>query len=1217
MTLLRDLIHIPEQVHKGDFVLKLTDGVRDPKATLGNYVFTPQLLTAFDQALKLVKGGLEGNQSRAAFLHGSFGSGKSHFMAVLHLLLAHEPTARSHPELASLVAKHRWLDGRKFLLVPFHMIGASSLEERLFGQYVSHVGALHPTAPVPPVFHGEAVLRQAEAERVKNEAAFLAKLGSGGDGWGKLSTWTRERYDAARQAAPNSPDRLLLISAVVTHYLPAYEGVMGGRSEGYVSLDDGLPILCQHAKNLGYDVLVFFLDEVILWLATMVADLGFVQREGSKLAKLVESQGAPRAIPLVSLLARQRDLRELVGEHVPGAEKLGVFDIFKWWEGRFDAIKLEDRNLPMIVAKRLLAPSSETGKQQLDAAFAATHKVRREIFDALLTQSFTEDDFRRVYPFSPALIQTLVAVSSVLQRERTAIRVLVQLLVDQRDTLEVGQLVPMGDLFDAIADGDEPFSPDMRLNFENAKKLYEHKLLPRLLADHQLTREQARSLPADDPKRRALRADDRIVKTLLLSALVPEVESLKALTAGRLVALNHGTIKAPIPGQETSIVLRKLRDWNGDVGEIRIQGEGANPTISLQIIGVDTEGILAKVRSAVDNTGTRKAKIKEILFDAMGIAQEDELFTVHTFRWRGTPREIEVVYGNVRELPAESLRVRREGAWRLVIDYPFDDGHTPDEDLQRLDLFRQTETSRTVCWIPAFLSSARIADLGTLVCLDYVLANDQRFHDHATHLPPVERSQARALLQSQQSQMRDRIVEALKMAYGIADAGAGMIGADLDVAERFQCLEGRQQLFKRPAAATLGQALEKLGDQMFELQFPDHPQFNVDIKGGLLKRVLEWVQQAARDEMHRVVVDKERRREVREVVEPLKLGTMGEDALVLSDTWRTLFERYAAQQKDEPITVARLRSWTDRPNPRGLPRDVQNFLILAYAEQTNRRFFHHGGGVSVSLDRVDDELELRDQPLPSEAHWQEARTRADHVFGVHVTSLLGATNVGELIGLVRAGLAAHLPACRQLTKELHARLKAEGIAPDSAARWRTAQAVVVLGDALEQAKDDLFVERLATATAPSPWNVVGTSLKQVEAVRQALRETRWDVLETAWSLPAPHADAAGALRQRLREVLAHDDQAQALPPALRAIEAEANALTRKAVAGGLPTPPPGPPAPPPPPVQPGRKVVASDERQDLSASDVRALLDTIAKQLEGGRRRAVIQWRIEEEDARG
>ena len=80
--------------------------------------------------------------------------------------------------------------------------------------------------------------------------------------------------------------------------------------------------------------------------------------------------------------------------------------------------------------------------------------------------------FRKVYPFSPALVQTLIAVSSVLQRERTALKLMLQLLVDRRDDLELGQLIPVGDLYDVIAEGDEPFSEGMRLHFDNAKRLY-------------------------------------------------------------------------------------------------------------------------------------------------------------------------------------------------------------------------------------------------------------------------------------------------------------------------------------------------------------------------------------------------------------------------------------------------------------------------------------------------------------------------------------------------------------------------------------------------------------------------------------------------------------------------------------------------------------------------------------------------------------------------
>ncbi len=42
MTLIKDLIEIPEQVQKGDFVLKLTEGVNVGKAILWRcYIYSP------------------------------------------------------------------------------------------------------------------------------------------------------------------------------------------------------------------------------------------------------------------------------------------------------------------------------------------------------------------------------------------------------------------------------------------------------------------------------------------------------------------------------------------------------------------------------------------------------------------------------------------------------------------------------------------------------------------------------------------------------------------------------------------------------------------------------------------------------------------------------------------------------------------------------------------------------------------------------------------------------------------------------------------------------------------------------------------------------------------------------------------------------------------------------------------------------------------------
>lgn len=46
-VLIRELLDIPTQVHKGDFVLRLTEGVTHPQQTLQSYVVTPELATRF------------------------------------------------------------------------------------------------------------------------------------------------------------------------------------------------------------------------------------------------------------------------------------------------------------------------------------------------------------------------------------------------------------------------------------------------------------------------------------------------------------------------------------------------------------------------------------------------------------------------------------------------------------------------------------------------------------------------------------------------------------------------------------------------------------------------------------------------------------------------------------------------------------------------------------------------------------------------------------------------------------------------------------------------------------------------------------------------------------------------------------------------------------------------------------------------------------------
>ena len=1181
-TLLKDLITIPEFVAKGDFVLKLTEGT-DPakvKATLASYVVTPQLAAGFDAALKLVQSALQGS-SKAAYLHGSFGAGKSHFMAVLNFLLAGNADARSLKELGDVVTKHNeWLTGKKFLMVPFHLIAAKDFESAIFKGYTDYVQKHFPKAPYPALFNSDALLANAKQQCAgMGEEKFFAKLnegksgaGSGGGGWGELGArWDAASFKQACQAAPTEEQRRRLVSDLVETHFPA----MRATAE-FVSIDDGLSIMSAHAQALGFDALILFLDELILWLASHAADVNFVSREAQKLPKLVESQNANRPVPIISFVARQRDLRDLVGQHIAGAEKLGFVDVLSYWEGRFDTIKLEDRNLPVIAEKRILKPQSEAARAQIDQAFAQTKNFREEVMRVLLTTKSNPDDFRKLYPFSPALVETLVAVSSLLQRERTAIKVMVQLLSRQRDTLELGQIIPVGDLFDLISEGDDAFSAGMKAYFDEAKKLYEQKLKPMLETQHGVSFETAAALPITEARRTALRNDDRLIKTLLLAALVPEVEALKTMTPQRLAALNHGTIKSFIPGQEAQEVLRKCQEWASHGGLLQLrEGVGGTQTISIPITGVDLQPILERAE-AVDNYGNKVARLKMLVFEALGMPEHQELFFRHAFRWRGTDREAEVCFGNIREISDDQLEARGED-WKLVIDYPFDrDGHNLNEDLNRLDAFRAVNATpqRTLCWLPSFLNHEAQKAIGTLVRLEHILS-ENRFKSFVAHLTEQDQAAAKPLLQNQRDQLHHQLRAQLEALYGLREAQPAYLDAANQLAggEHFQSLCDLQ--LRPPVAPNLRDALNGLLSQALEFQNPGHPTFEDETRftKANVAKVLEVIQHAlATTEPSVVVNDPPVRKLARQIANPLKLGEMHETRFQLGHHWRGHFAQRQAREAGQPVTVAKLRAWLDEPLRLGLPRLAQDLVIRAWAEQTNHSFALGTGPVSApGLGELPDAMVVREVALPTVGEWSAAEARVKALFGFADTSpLVNANNVAVLCGKVRARLEELLPGAQWLEAELDKTARRFGLEPRNFPRAQTASEAVVLLQALKHTAGELpFVKVLLTHQLTAQPLVLSHSLTTAGNVRRAVEGIQWDLFHALPGVTDARAAEANALVAELRDAFSRDEYAVAFPA--KSAELVSRAVKLLAATPPSPLPPPRPPlldpgvAIPPPP----------------------------------------------------
>jgi len=401
------------------------------------------------------------------------------------------------------------------------------------------------------------------------------------------------------------------------------------------------------------------------------------------------------------------------------------------------------------------------------------------------------------------------------------------------------------------------------------------------------------------------------------------------------------------------------------VGEIQI-GDQTNPTISVQLSGVDTESIIEQARRE-DNQGNRVRRVRQMLFEQFGILGEGKFEDTHEFLWRNTRRSCVVLFRNIRELPDSSLESHTD-EWKLVIDFPFDEpGHGPRDDLSTLQRFQQSHPggTKTLCWVPSFFSVEAQKDLGLLVILEHVLTGE-RFGQYASHLSPQDRQSAKTSLENQRGVLRQRVQNHLDAAYGL-DVPAGSLDTthDLEASEHYVSLAPGLTLAP-PVAANLAGAMEHLLTQALEHEFPAAPHFGTEIKPGVVRRVYELIGPATEIADGRLTIDKTQRSLLRDVANPLKLGEMGADTtvFVLEKNWASHFLRKQAAT-GAPLSVKNLRSWINDPLPMGLSRELQNLIILLFARQTNHTFVLHNGPYNdPTLQSIPDDCHLRSVALP-------------------------------------------------------------------------------------------------------------------------------------------------------------------------------------------------------------------------------------------------------------
>jgi hypothetical protein len=1136
---LREAIDIPRAVHDDDFVIQVHRAQEAAAQTLSDYVVTESIAESFEKGLTLVEATLSSGSSKGAFIHGSFGSGKSHYMAVMHLLLTGNSQAKGLPGLQAQVAKHEALLDRKLLAIDYHLIGAESFESALFGGYLATMKKRYPDKPTPVLHRSDSLFENADKLRSQlGDEQFFARFeasGSGSSGWGTFAAaLTPELYDAARSKPAADADRQRVVADLVRTYFPAFEN-----TGTWLEITDGLQAMTKHAKDLGYDGVVLFLDELVLWLANHLRDTAFIQTETSKVAKLVETGIGALPIPLVSFVARQRNLKDFLGGGAVGAEQVALDDSFQWWEGRFEKITLAAANLPQIVNKRLLKPTSEAGREALAAAVARV-RTNPVAFKHLLTDEVGSAavDFEQVYPFSPALVDAMVALSSIMQRERTALKIMSELLSRGRDELTVGDVIPVGDLFDVVVLGDaEPLTDDMKNLFRAARMFYSRKMRPYLLNRHSLNEDEAKGLA----RNHAFRRDDRLAKTLLVAAIAPGATSLKDLTASKLAALNFGTVVSMIPGQEAVQVVGLARDWSKEFGEVTIGSQTADPVITLQLTGVDYDSVLVHVQNE-DTHENRRGLLRRLLAEQIGASLTGALGSEYslTHVWRGQKCDVDVVFGNVRDARAlpDAALIATDGRWKLVVDFPFDDaGHPPSDDVLRLVQLKQDRLETdTIAWLPHFLTASRMDDIGKLVVLDYLLTG-ARFDQYSTSLPVNDREPARRQLNNQRDSLRDQIVLALRQSYGIDAATDDQLGERVPEGNTFVTLASGYDP-KKPSSPSFGDAVVAVLGGGLDARFPTHPDVDRgtdEVRRAEFSAVLELTREAMAKGGRIDTLERNTASRVRRVVDAYGVGTLSEVTYVLDTTRFVWHDDFTKALATGDSTVGTLRAALAST---GMTADAQDLLVLAWVALTDRQLLRHGSTVgSPGIGGLASDMTLRDPILPSAENWTNALSRAKAIFGIganeHHLSSSAVQRLGELLATkVREfdrGVADLISAL-----EAHSDVLDLGdVSPRLATGRRARDLIGGLRDAADHV-DRIRV--IAEFDLPDELQALARSLASAADVAAALQGANWQLLDQLPSLSGDQAsNALAELRTAAKAEQMHIELAPALTAAAHAV----------------------------------------------------------------------------------
>lgn len=854
---IRDVFDLPTEIPRCIVKIQDFDDPESLRENIRDYVITETVADEMERLVdRIVASSVRQEAGEGHYLHGSFGSGKSHFMAILGLILENNPAVweKDHPAIERIQAQHgEWLAEHPVLVVPVYMLGQ---ERGLQGACYSAANERLEKLGVPPC-------EFSEADKVIE--SFRSDAGLYGDvvfkQFAEETGINPDRFE--RMAAGDQAKRDNLARLIITYR----DRSESERVHLYPDkFSNGMAKLTRHAQAHGFACVVYLIDELILYL-TGKAGREYID-EFNDLVALADNSARDRAVPLWVVVAKQRNIQDTVPDDT---SQQHVHETMEHHKDRFpETTDLADTELVPIVEERVLEvrPGMEAPLEQSmeETLGGLSDEVR-----STLLHDLTPDEFRQLYPFHPALIRTLIDVTARLSRGRAALRLLYELLIKHYPDLPIGFLIPYAALFDVVFLPTKLTGGARNEELSAVRQTYYDRLEP--LIDEMYDGQRA--------ERARL-----VVKTVLLCGLSRSMRG--DITVERVLHLNYQDLRGRTALGSHQSIAQILADLDNRSELVHFNQNPTNPALGTVEItlasGVQLSDVLKRVPT---NWRQRVNVFSDLMRQCLGKSIVNGAIPNYEHLWRGTRRRGRVEFVNVADLSKNDMRLAEDHELTLFIDYPFDlsEATTRADDLEMIRRARSTMPQLPIgFWLPAEFTGDDLRDLDEYAKMTEL---QERPEQYLQEYGKTQRDEVLSKLAGQRrtkaGTLRNRLTEVYK-------------GPDAEIT------------FLDPAITpnldvdTLDKALDRITDAVCDRRYPHHPHFHTELNQRILRRLLDDFLVPAALEGGSVPRSTELDGLLRRLGEPLELAEQG------AQTWTLRPQSRYLSKLDELATGTRVPS---------------------------------------------------------------------------------------------------------------------------------------------------------------------------------------------------------------------------------------------------------------------------------------------------------------------